>query len=155
MVYIAIPSDFKISKGEIFYKKPYWIGGKGGEGKANAKNGEWYLWDSKGNLLSKTEYVDNIKNGLYVEYYHFGLIKKKVHFKNGLRDGKYSSWFINGSLKKTGTYIDGKKDGEFIRYHPIPKYQYIESIGKYQEGDKKGEWIYMLRDGTICSEITY
>lgn len=72
------------------------------------KEGEWFLYDKKEQLLGKTSFKDNREHGSYVYYHKTGKIEAEGTYVNGVLVGTAKKYFTNGQLHRAVKYEKGK-----------------------------------------------
>ena len=95
------------------------------------KNGEQLEFNNRGQVETKSTFVNDVLNGYYATY-KFGRTEMDCYFKNGQYHGDYKEYFKSGSkagaLQKLVQYKDGKQHG---------KLSYFD-----EDGNLKMEYIY-------------
>lgn len=132
-------------------------------------NGEGYILDT-GECISKISYKNGARNGWQVNTTLSDTIISKIFFiddmvneiisyhensntiyeiKKWKTDPNYLSTY---SCSSYGYQSFGTYDGEYRRYFPNG---ILECIGKYNLGEKYGEWVYYYFNGIIKSRHYY
>lgn len=140
--------NFKLD-GKIAYAKLFHFNGKKmGEGKYinEVKDSVWLYYDEAGVLISKDNYKLGKKHGVSIIYLPDGNIAEERLFKDDLMDGPYKQYFAPGKTRAIGTYSTGILVGKSTHYYPNG----VEvAVGFYENGKKKGPWIYRNENGSI------
>jgi len=79
--------------------------------------GHWKEWDSKGLLLSETEYLDGKANGKVRMWYQNGDPKSESSFKNDVPHGFFKTWDTNRQIIGLMQFQNGKLNGFQINWH--------------------------------------
>jgi uncharacterized protein len=122
-----------------------------------------------GNVSHKGVYSNGVKNGMFYYYYQNGKLNEKGRYKDGLSKGMWTGYYQDRSVKYEIYYVKGKLDGEYIEYDSLGKeiingnYSFGDrdgkwmekigdhyEIGKYNEGNRTGDWIYYFENGNIA-----
>ena len=87
--------------------------------KNGLRNGTVKYFDTKGRLLSKAEYKDNLKNGELINYNsENGKMILKAHFKEDIQHGKVIQYYREGMLFRESNYVNGRVEGLVKTYWP-------------------------------------
>lgn len=80
------------------------------------KDGIYYEYDDKGNIISERVIKDGIENGPLVEYYDDGKVKARIDYHNGKIHGKAIFYTLESKPMLEQTYSNGVLDGFSIEY---------------------------------------
>jgi len=84
--------------------------------------------------------------------------EEALYFRSGKQDvfgnphGAVKDHYIEGGIQMKGRYYRGIEEGIFFYYNPNGTYA---AYGRYQSGNKKGDWKYFDEDGRKINEMTY
>ena len=107
------------------------------------KNGCAKKYDSLGNVIQETFYVDGVKQGDETQFYPDGSVKRILRYENGKEEGLALEYNKEGTVITEEMYDGGflKRKEEFNRYD--------------EEGNKTGVWRTYFDNGEIKTEISY
>ncbi|MEZ4922362.1 MAG: hypothetical protein R2780_04255 [Crocinitomicaceae bacterium] len=107
------------------------------------KNGCAQQFDSLGNVIQESFYIDDIKQGEELWFFDDGKIKKKLLFTDGEVDGVALEFNEEGQVITEEEYSNGylRRKEEFNRLD--------------EEGNKTGVWRDYHDNGTLKSEVSY
>ena len=80
------------------------------------KNGQYLLFNLKGNLVVSGFMENNKNDGRWEYFYDNGELECIGNFKNDDPSGKWIWFYSNGSKKSEGSYINGKREGKWVKY---------------------------------------
>jgi antitoxin component YwqK of YwqJK toxin-antitoxin module len=116
------------------------------------KHGLYTLYDPKGFIVRKMEFVEGNIHGEYISYHNFSNnIHYKCHYNNGIKVGEAVFYYEDGQIEDICYYENGKIEGMRYCYHKSDD----NSIGKlkrscnYINGLIQGDCIIYNKDGTI------
>ena len=144
-----------------------------GDYKKGKPEGEWNWWYENEQLWRNEFYTNGKMNGVATEYDSLGKLITQGEYLYGLKEGE---WFYEiNDHKELGSYISDMKSGkwemtylssnkkmftgEFLNDIPIGEHIYyhsngnIKEVGKYENGEKQGEWKKLDENGNIL--VTY
>ena len=81
------------------------------------KQGDFYYYNEKGNLIELTTFVDNIKQGKSTQYFENGKPKRITNFTNGDFNGETMYYNSNGILIGKGLAKDNYWYGKWEKYN--------------------------------------
>lgn len=135
--------------------------------------GEWVWWYKNKQKRREENYLNGKENGLSIEYDSLGNIITKGEFNFGEREGRWL--YIVNDYQEEGEYVSGMKTGEWLAtYINTGKRKYekeylngiqigkhveyydngiIKELGKFEFGEKEGEWKKYNIDGGLI--VTY
>jgi antitoxin component YwqK of YwqJK toxin-antitoxin module len=139
------------------------------------------LFDANGQLISHTNFINDLKNGIKEEWYSNGKIKSishylldklhgkaevfyengnaalKANYKEGLPDGSYITYFENGHIQTTKQYIFGTQVGTHIEYHPSKSLEppQIAKETHYKDGFLEGTQTSYHSNGQVQAVLNY
>jgi len=146
-----------------------------GKYKKDKPTGEW-VWYFKNKEIKRQEYYrKGREDGESVEYNTEGKTINNGNYVDGLRTGP---WFLTiGDYEEKGEFIDDEKNGVWKMYFkqsdnlyfqgeyaigiPIKKHTYYwpngqkKEEGKFQAGERQGDWKFFNLDGTVRLTIRY
>jgi antitoxin component YwqK of YwqJK toxin-antitoxin module len=129
------------------------------------KNGYLKEYDTQGNLVKLSKYIDDIlqandeelsKVKLQRSYYKNGNVKSQGAYLNNQPVGLHTFYDSTGAINKAAVFnqgiktavgdIDeqGRKQGEWSEFYPSGE---IKSKGKYLDDLKSGPWEYFYEEG--------
>src|SRR5436190_15483423 len=73
------------------------------------KQGTWVFYNTFGEKLSETDFVNDQKEGMEKKYYGYDRIKEELEFLGGIKEGQYTKYFFSGQVQLEGQYKEGKK----------------------------------------------
>ena len=117
------------------------------------KNGSWitYYPTKEDRIKTIANYVDNELNGLFLTMSDRGQIETKTNYVNGAYDGVYSKYKY-GNLEETATYANGKMTGLFKQYYRNNK---IKLEAEYKDGQQHGSYRYYDEEGNTVMQYEY
>ena len=68
--------------------------------KNNRIHGNFWVWNSKGNLIKHGVQINGKMNGLYTEYYSNGKTKMEGDYLHGEKTGTWTYWDENGNVER-------------------------------------------------------
>jgi len=115
--------------------------------KNGERNGYYYQWYRKENIIEEGNYEKNSRNGKWTIYATNKVVKKEVEYLNGYYFGLYTSYWPNGKIKEQGSYTQiegksgvtainqyGKSRTTFIKVNNLPvrngNWNYYDEFGK-------------------------
>ena len=108
------------------------------ESDVKGKQGLWKEFTRNRELISETNYENDIKNGPCINYYiETGGPKEELNYYWGIKDGDYKSYFFDGNVRSEGFYKKDRKDEHWIFYNRGSGEK--SSEGDYKLGKKTGE----------------
>ena len=112
-------------------------------------NGLVIEYDSLGKIITKGEYLYGQKEGVW--YYEINDHKEEGEFVSDMKNGSWEMTYLSSNQKMfSGKYLNDIPVGEHIYYYPNGV---IKEIGKYENGEKEGEWKKYNNDGVLL--VTY
>ena len=116
------------------------------------KNGIWFFYGSRKNLMIEIEYKKDLTDGHGIRYYANGDIMERTNWKKGIMHG-IQQVYMEGGIKSSEFFYDmGQLDGPYIIYYAEGD---LALKGVYQQNKKEGDWIYYLRGGKIDYTLNY
>ncbi|MGC4104115.1 energy transducer TonB [Ferruginibacter sp.] len=100
--------------------------------------GEYKIYDIKGNLERQGSYKNDKKTGDWTGYFASGKIFSIYHFDNGKMTGLCRAWYEDGKLQDSFN-LDKSGNGNGIGFYSTGQKKYE---GKFSGGNKTGEWKY-------------
>lgn len=121
------------------------------------RQGPWSYYNLEGDLLNKTEYVNDKKEGLSIIYYPGGgpnpeKVKEESNYFAGKKDSTCIKKYLSGQTQVEGLYDMGKKDGKWTAYYEDGQIKYE---GTYKKGKREGEWKWYSRKGVLVKTVNY
>jgi len=116
------------------------------------KQGTWMTFNSFGEKISETDWVNDRKEGMDKKYYKENKIKEEQEYLGGIKEGTYNKYFFSGQVAIEGQYVNGRKDGKWNKYFEDGS---IRQEGAYKNGKKDGVWKFYNRKGVVTSQSTY
>jgi len=139
-------------------------------------NGVWETFYSDGNPKTRVGFLNGVLHGIdeeftedtqplrhsinehgqrsglstHWEYWENGQVKKKYSKLDGVLHGFLHEYFTNGSLRKKCSILNGVLHGEYEEYDERGR-----KTGCYEQGQKRGHWIYYFPDGTVKESGTW
>lgn len=115
------------------------------------EDGDIVEYDTLGNEILKGYFVDGLEDGEWV--LDMGDYREVGSFIEGLKQGEWKHYYISSNkLRFKGNFVEGFADGKHTFYYESGK-KMLE--GKYQMGDKQGEWKRYNEDGLLFLTIDY
>lgn len=115
------------------------------------KQGTWEKKDSKGNLVYKGTFVDNIPTGVFTYYDSTGKVKAISEFtESGMKT--FTRMFEKGYKVSEGIYLNEKKHGVW-KYFNADSIVIAEEI--YNKGIPDGIWKTYYGNGALYEEMPY
>ena len=112
-------------------------------------NGLVIEYDSLGKVITKGEYLYGQKEGVW--YYEINDHKEEGEFVSDMKNGSWEMTYLSSNQKMfSGKYLNDIPVGEHVYYYPNGV---IKEIGKYENGEKEGEWKKYNNDGVLL--VTY
>ena len=112
-------------------------------------NGLATEYDSLGNLITKGEYLYGLKEGIW--FYEINDYKEQGSYISDMKSGTWEMTYLSSNKKMfIGEFLNDIPVGEHIYYHPNGA---IKEIGKYENGEKQGEWKKFDDNGNVL--VTY
>ncbi|WP_157624819.1 toxin-antitoxin system YwqK family antitoxin [Sunxiuqinia dokdonensis] len=115
------------------------------------KQGLWQYFQN-GQLISEEVFENNQKHGTSKTYYPTGELFEKTDWKNDLQTGIYRAYFKNGKPYLECRMEGGKRDGACQVYYENGQ---LELDAMYVQGLRNGDWNYYHPDGTFSHTLTY
>jgi antitoxin component YwqK of YwqJK toxin-antitoxin module len=121
------------------------------------RQGPWSFYNGEGDLLNRTEYVNDKKEGLSTVYYPGGgpnpeKIREETYYFAGKKDSISVKKYLSGQLQVEGSYDMGKKDGKWTAYYEDGQ---IRFEGAYKAGKRDGEWKFYNRKGVLVKSTNF
>lgn len=159
MTNLNVPFDFWNTACEGFYSngqrvgnwKKYSVGILSEEGTYinDKKNGEWIKYVTIGNnageILSVTNYINNLKNGRIENFY-------ELTFVNDTIDGEKITIFNNIPIHESYSYINDSKTGDYILKDSLGN---VQVKGQYLDDMETGIWTLYDNNQNIYCTINY
>lgn len=115
------------------------------------EDGEVIEYDSVGNEVLKGFYIDGLEDGTW--FIEMGEYREEGEYIEGLRQGEWRHYYTsNDELSFKGKYVEGLANGKHTYYYDTGK-KMLE--GRYQMGEKEGDWKRYNPDGTLMLTIEY
>ncbi len=112
-------------------------------------NGVATEYDSLGKLITQGEYLYGLKEGEW--FYEINDHKELGSYISDMKSGKWEMTYLSSNKKMfTGEFLNDIPIGEHIYYHSNGN---IKEVGKYENGEKQGEWKKLDENGNIL--VTY
>lgn len=121
------------------------------------RQGPWSFYNGEGDLLNRTEYVNDKKEGLSVIYYPGGgpnpeKVREETYYFAGKKDSVSVKKYLSGQTQVEGSYDMGRKDGKWTAYYEDGQIKYE---GTYKKGKREGEWKWFNRKGVLIKTTNY
>ena len=137
----AVPKDQLVYRDGLTYKKfsiePF--------------TGKQVEFQTTGQLLNETPYVNGLKHGIEKEYFLNGTIHWRYDWITGKRENYNIQYHMNGNLQFKWAKKNGRDHGEIIVYHDNGK---LRKKGQAFEGNWIGDWKNYDRQGSLIEIIT-
>lgn len=115
-------------------------------------NGTSYTWAKGGKLTAKNSYKDDVLDGEQIKCYEQGGNQEIANYKDGERDG-LTTWFDqNGNRVMSIEYKAGRFDGEQRTYY---KNGNLKSVKNYKDNIQAGKASEYYESGAIKSDAEY
>lgn len=101
------------------------------------KVGTWLFYNNNGNIVTKSNYNNDIIDGLSITYYPTGEILEKINYKNGVLHGPWQRFYSSGATQTSASYNNGVLDGH---YKVINDNGDVSIEGVYKNGKQIGDW---------------
>lgn len=108
-------------------------------------DGEWSVWNERGELIEQGGYVGGGRHGEWTTYVD-GVVRERVEFSGGVEHGDVSRWGPDGQLVETGSYRYGRPNGRWRYFDAAGR---VAFEGSFQNGERDGVWTYYLGDAVI------
>ena len=119
--------------------------------RAMFKEGEWTIYNEKGNVLSTTFLKDNRQHGIQKNYHINGNVASNGFYKKGNIEGATSHFFINQQLHRKVEYKNGKVFN-IVAFYDLKGNKINHGTLKNGYGTLK---IYDLETGDLKEVATY
>ena len=121
------------------------------------RQGPWSYYNGNGDLVNRTEYVNDKKEGLSVIYYPGGgpnpeKSREETYYFSGKKDSTSIRKYLSGQTQIEGNYNMGKKEGKWTAYYEDGQIKYE---GAYKASKREGEWKWHNRKGVLIKTINY
>lgn len=112
------------------------------------KDGIYYEYDEKGNMLAERTIKNGLENGPVIEFYPDGIIKSRIDFKDGKISGKAFFYTNDSRLILEQSFTNGVLDGFSVEYDLDGniKSKVLYSNGKLATTDKTEEETKELKE---------
>lgn len=114
--------------------------------KNNLRDGEWKVYNKKGQIIGEFTSVNGELEGLQVEYYDNGNKKIEKLYSKGKVNGLVQEWHETGELNREYSKINGIANGELKTFHKNGNKAYIVN---YKDGNKDGKSFSYDENGNI------
>ncbi len=114
------------------------------------EEGEIIEYDTIGNIITKGEFINGIKDGKW--YYFINDYSEEGDFVDGEKNGIWITKYNNEILSFKGEYLNGIPINKHVYYYQNGK---VKLIGKYNAGEKEGEWNKFNKEGEVVLSIKY
>lgn len=115
------------------------------------KEGNWKYY-KQGQLISEETYDHGVKDGVSKTYYPSGELFEETHWKNNQKSGLYKAYFKTGKPYMECQMADGKRDGTCKVYFDNGQ---LELDGFYKQGLRDGQWKYYKQNGDFSYTLEY
>jgi len=115
------------------------------------KEGAWQHFQN-GQLISIEIFRNNQKNGTSKTYYPSGELFQETDWKNNQQNGIYRAYFVTGKPYLECRMAAGKRDGTCQVYYENGQ---LELDAFYVAGLRNGDWNYYLQDGNFSHTLSY
>lgn len=109
-------------------------------------------FQTTGQLLNETPYLDGLKHGIEKEYFPNGTIHWRYEWINGKRENYDLQYHMNGNLKYKWGKKNGRDHGKILVYHDNGK---LSQKGQAFEGVWIGDWKRYNKNGLLTEVVTY
>jgi antitoxin component YwqK of YwqJK toxin-antitoxin module len=109
-------------------------------------------FQTTGQLLNETPYVNGLKHGIEKEYFPNGTIHWRYDWINGKRENYNLQYYMNGNLEFKWAKKNGRDHGEILVYHNNGK---LRQKGQAFEGIFTGDWKRYNKQGLLTEIVTY
>lgn len=114
-------------------------------------DGSMIEYSDSGKVITKGDYVDGQKEGPWM--FELRDYREEGVYKEDKRDGEWKHYYTdNNKLRFVGKFVDGTPEGVHIFYYPDGK---EKQVGKYEGGQKEGEWKFYDETGFLFLSILY
>jgi len=123
----------------------------GGNFNNGLKSNEWKYYDNDGLLFYKANYTNGLLNGKQI-YYHTvnGNVLSETDYVNNLEDGEHISYYENGNVNVKGKHEEGENMGKWEFYAPDGTLQMVRF---YNKDGKVIGYSYNGQDGKLVDMI--
>ena len=87
------------------------------------RTGIWLAYNTTGDIIMETYYVEGISNGIIRKYFPGRKLKEEGEIKNDIRSGYWKEYYRNGKIKLIGNYRNGLKVAKWRSYFDTGKLQ--------------------------------
>lgn len=92
--------------------------------KDNKRQGKWKSYRKDGKAIDQIiEYNNDTLHGLKEDYWEKGNLKSRTHYINGKQNGKTYHYYENGKILEESCFNKGKRHGTISKYYPNGKLQ--------------------------------
>ena len=116
------------------------------------KQGTCRVYDSRGNQIYQSEYVDDKLEGKLTKWDYASNIKLEENYHNNLLHGVRTVYYRNGQKEYELEYKEGVENGYMKRLRENGK---KEEFYNYKEGKKEGRCLRWYDNGIICADVEY
>jgi len=110
------------------------------------------VFNEKGGLLVKSQYVNGLKEGKAFYYYHTGDLYAVKQFKKGIFDGEQHHYYADGTLKSRRVYDNGLLDQTVFLYYPLGQ---LKREIHFSKGLRDGTEKLWAESGQLLIEANY
>jgi antitoxin component YwqK of YwqJK toxin-antitoxin module len=103
------------------------------------QQGNWLLYDDKGNVKAEGAYKDGKRIGAWKFFYPGKVLQQEGNYEKGLPTGAWKWYYKNGKPLRNETYVKGKENGISTEFDDAGN---IIAEGEYAGGLKTGLWKY-------------
>lgn len=114
--------------------------------KNGEKDGEWKIYNKKGQLEEILNFENGKLNGLVKAFYPNGKLKKIGSYINDVATGEWKFYHDNGLLKIKTLIDDGKMTGMWKKYNEYGK---LAETGFHKNGKTTGKWKLYNANGKL------
>jgi len=120
--------------------------------KDDKKNGTFNIFNVKGNISTRGEFVNDVQEGKQEDFYEFGELKSITNYVKGIPHGIYEHWDYRRNVKTEVKYENGIGNPYIIEHYLNNNSMMIKNEGNIIEGKKEGIWKFWARNGYIYEE---
>ncbi len=115
------------------------------------EDGDVVEYDREGKEILTGSYLDGLEEGKWVV--EMGEYKEEGEYIEGLKQGEWVHYYLsNDEVSFKGPYVEGYAHGKHVYYYDNGR-KMLE--GKYQMGEKEGDWKRYNREGEVLLTIRY
>lgn len=123
----------------------------------NLKTGTWKIYDENKQLITSSQYKNDVLNGDYTNYLKDGIIEKGI-YKEGKRENVWSYTEKDGTLTKSINYVNGQKHGDAFTFYSNGNIKERKSydadlLYETKNFDEEGKEVLIIEDLTVYTIV--